>query len=120
MSFKIRAKVLMSLGVQSGVSKSGNEWKKATVVVEYPDGQYKSQLALDNMNQAEEFAALKEGDEYDFSFDVKSRQWQDRWFTGCTCFKWEAVAGAQPAAQPAAAPAAQPAAPAKAEDDLPF
>lgn len=86
---EVKGKVIANLGVQSGTSKAGKSWKKATVVVEYGDGQYPKRLALDNMKQADEFAALPVGAEATFFFDVESREFNGRWFTSANCWKWE-------------------------------
>lgn len=86
---EIKGKVIANLGVQSGTSKAGNVWKKATIVVEYGDGQYPKRVALDNMKQADEFGKLAVGAEGTFSLDVESREFNGRWFTSVNCWKWD-------------------------------
>lgn len=86
---EIKGKVIANLGVQSGTSKAGNVWKKATIVVEYGDGQYPKRVALDNMKQADEFGKLAVGAEGTFSLNVESREFNGRWFTSVNCWKWD-------------------------------
>lgn len=107
---EIKGKVIANLGVQSGTSKAGNVWKKATIVVEYGDGQYPKRVALDNMKQADEFGKLAVGTEGTFSLDVESREFNGRWFTSVNCWKWDVGQNApaqQPQAQPQTAPLPQ-------------
>lgn len=109
----IKGKVVANLGVQRGTSKSGNDWQKATIVVEQP-GQYPKRVALDNLKKAEEFAALAVGIEGSFHIEVESREYNGRWYTSVNCWKWETE---QPAAQPVAQPEPKPQ---QAEDAFPF
>lgn len=109
----IKGKVVNNLGVQKGTSKAGNEWSKATVVIE-TEGQYPKKIALDNMKNADNFGALAIGTEGTFHIEVESREFNGRWYTSANCWKWETAqpeAPAQPAPQQPTAPS---------EDDLPF
>ena len=65
-----------------------------TVVVEYQDGNYKRQVALENRKNYEQFAQLMVGQRIKVKYDVSSRKWQDKWFTSANCFAWENI-GAQ-------------------------
>lgn len=105
---EIKGKVIEKLPLQSGTSSRG-EWKKATIVVEIPDGQYTTKLALDNLKDADAFDKIAVGSEGTFNVNVSSRKVNDKWFTSCTCWKWEITSEAQPTqvAQPTPAPAPQ-------------
>jgi hypothetical protein len=126
MSFSLTAKVVKVLPLEGGVSKAGTDWKRATVVAEFQDGQYTSIIAMTNLKKADEFALVKVGFEYEFSLDVRSREYNGKYYTDVNCYAWK-QAGEQPtptpaytapqAAQPAVTPPAQPAAD---SDDLPF
>lgn len=126
---EIKGKVVANLGVQKGTSKAGNEWSKATVVIEYGD-QYPKKVALDNLKNAEEFTKLTVGTEGTFHIEVESREFNGRWYTSVNCYKWKT---AQPQFYPAPANdpyaamgipprgAQAPATPPEAQaDDLPF
>lgn len=107
---EIAGKVLMNLGIESGVSaKSGKEWKRARLVVEIP-GQYPKTVALDNMKRAEEFGAIAPGSWGTFQIDVESREYQGRWYTSVSCWDWrlqetQGQPGVQQPAPPVTAPA---------------
>lgn len=96
---EIKGKVVYNLGIQSGVSKSGKEWKKASLVVEIPS-QYPKNVALDNMKRADEFAALEVGTEGTFQIEVESREYNGRWYTSVSCWNWAVSNGqTEPPAQ---------------------
>lgn len=121
---EIKGKVIEKLPLQSGTSSRG-EWKKATIVVEIPDGQYGIKLALDNLKDADAFDKIAVGSEGTFNVNVSSRKSNDgRWFTSCTCWRWEIEGGSGQAPTPQAQPTPQPTATAeptaKADDDMPF
>ena len=97
---EIKGKVVANLGLQKGTSKSGKEWAKSTVVIEYGD-QYPKKIALDNLKNAEEFAKLAVGTEGVFHIEVESREFNGRWYTSASCWKWETTQ------QPQQAPAQQ-------------
>lgn len=102
MELAIKGKVVANLGVQKGTSKAGKDWSKATVVIE-TEGQYPKKVALDNMKNADNFAALTIGTVGTFHIEVESREFNGRWFTSVNCWKWETEQ-----AQPAPAPANDP------------
>lgn len=97
---EIKGKVVANLGLQKGTSKAGKEWAKSTVVIEYGD-QYPKKIALDNLKNAEEFAKLAVGTEGVFHIEVESREFNGRWYTSASCWKWETTQ------QPQQAPAQQ-------------
>lgn len=102
MELTIKGRVVANLGVQKGTSKAGKEWSKATVVIE-TEGQYPKKIALDNMKNADNFAALAIGTVGTFHIEIDSREFNGRWFTSVNCWKWETEQ-----AQPAPAPANDP------------
>lgn len=103
---EIKGRVVVNLGVQKGTSKSGNQWSKATIVIE-TEGQYPKKIALDNMKNADSFGALSVGTEGIFHIEVESREFNGRWYTSVNCWKWETPQAPQPASQPTPQPAPQ-------------
>lgn len=103
------ARVVTSLGITSGVAKTtGNPWQKAEIVVEVGyDSQYPKKVALSNMKNAEEFARLPIGAIVKFHIDIESREYQGRYFTNVSAYKWELQEQQAPTQQPYAQPQAQ-------------
>lgn len=91
--FTIEGKVIKVLPLISGTGVNG-EWKRQIVVVEYEDGSYTNNVALENAKNADAFGKLAVGTECVFSCKVTSREYNERWFTSVTCFKWDVKGGA--------------------------
>ncbi|MFK8056393.1 MAG: DUF3127 domain-containing protein [Saprospiraceae bacterium] len=104
-------------------------FRKREFVIEKTDGQYpnfiKFELIQDRCSLLD---AYNEGDEVTVSFDLRGREWQDKYFTNLHAWRIQGATGgaAAPAPAAAAAPAAFPSeeppafAADKSKDDLPF
>ncbi len=86
---KLIAKVVQTLPLESGTSKSGNAWSKGSIIVEYGD-QYPKKVKLSNMKDAETFQSLTIGTEYEFDVEAESREYNGKWYTDLSCWKWTA------------------------------
>jgi len=63
------------------------EKQKQAFVIEVA-GQYPYKLALECWSKTVEYSSkLKEGQEVTVSYDVASREWNDKWFTSAKAFK---------------------------------
>lgn len=117
---EITVKVIAILDAQRFTSqRTGNEYIKNTFVGE-TQGQYPKKIAFSVMGE-DKFKQMNivVGGNYNVSFDVESREWQQKWFTEASAWKAVCLDGQQqaqvqqpqtaaPAAKPAPAPAAQP------------
>lgn len=133
---EITGKIIQVLPEQSGVSKAGNPWKKRGYVLETIE-QYPRKVFFIFFGDRADQYPLKEGDVKTISFDLESREYNERWYTDVRAWKAEDpkpenTSGAS-APTPTAAPAnvvadsvPAPAAPAtpidipESSDDLPF
>lgn len=138
---ELQAKLIKSLGKTEGVSKAGNPWMKTEWVAE-TFGQYPKKVKFhifgtDRNNSIN----LEVGKDYSFSFDIESREYNERWYTDISVYavqpiqnqmaqpnagSWEAAAApssgpqfGQPAPAAFNAPDFGPQ-PGSATDDLPF
>lgn len=117
---ELKAVVDKVLDPVSGQGKNG-PWKKQSVIVSFMSGKYPNILELTNMRNADEFGRLRVGAEYVFHFDVSSRFYNDKYFTSCMCYKWEATQQAQaPQYAPVPQSPSAPQATQQQNDDLPF
>lgn len=124
---EVTGKIIVALPEVSGVSKTGNAWKKRSYVLETLDN-YPTKIAFDFMGDRADQYPLAVGDEVKLSFDIDSHEYNGRWFTNIRGWKAEKSQGAAPVAP--AAPANDPFAAAQApstftpstdpNDDLPF
>lgn len=121
----IKGKVIQVLPMEGGTSKSGNQWSKASLIVETTENpQYPKKVKISNMKNADAFSKIAIGSEVTFKVEIESREYNGRWYTEVNCWGWDAPQVQQAQTQPMQTPA-QPApqmpdlTPAP-NDDLPF
>ncbi len=108
-----------------GTSARG-DWQRQEVIFEMMDGQYSRKVAVTFFNKPNEVAGLSVGMSYNVSFNLESREFNDRWYTDVRAWRIlpadAATQQSAPAPQAAApvAPAAPVAAASEEVDDLPF
>ncbi len=73
--------------MQTGISRSGKDWSKATLIVETIT-QYPKKVAISNMKRAAEFNALPAGTIATFDVELESREYNGRWYTEVGCWSW--------------------------------
>lgn len=101
LTMEIKGKIIQNLGIQSGTTKAGKQWSKATVLIE-TEGLYPKKVVLDNLKNAEEFSKLAVGSVGTFHVELSSNEYNGRWYTSVNCWKWELDAQqAQPTLQSA-------------------
>lgn len=90
MKNEIKGTVIKVLPAQTGVGQHG-PWRRQTIVIEFENGRYNQKLALECSNsRAEEFGRLQVGQTVTFYYDVSSREYNDKYYTTCNCFGWQA------------------------------
>ena len=128
MALELEGTLAQKLPVQSGTSARG-PWAKQEFILEYPDGNFTAKACFTAWGQdkVQDLGKYQVGDKVKVSFNLKSREYNGRWYNDLQIWKI-APAGAQPAApvqQPApqAKPAPQAAAwqqaPAPTLEDMP-
>ena len=117
---EIKGTIIAVLPEVSGVSKSGNAWKKREYVLENTEGQFPRKVAFTCFGDNADKIQLSVGQVVTMYFDIESREWQGRWFTDIRCWRCDVETPAAPAApiQPVSAPGAVP--PPQLPDDIPF
>ena len=106
MALEIEGTIAQKLPVQSGNSARG-PWAKQEFILEYPDGNFTAKACFTAWGQdkVQDLGKYQVGDKVKVSFNLKSREYNGRWYNDLQIWKI-APAGAQPV-QPA--PPAQPA-----------
>ena len=100
---EIKGKIIQNLGIQSGTSKAGKSWSKASILIE-TEGQYPKKVFLDNLKNADEFGKLTIGSTGTFHIEINSNEYNGRWYTSVNCWKWEVDTPQAPAAPQSATP----------------
>lgn len=127
---EITGKIIVVLPPQSGVSQAGNNWKKQEYVLETEET-YPKKVHFDFFGErADQYNWIKIGDRIRLSFDIESREYNNRWYTSIRGWKAEKADDTAQAAAPQdpVATMAAPAAPMpdftqsdnNSSDDLPF
>ena len=125
MALELEGTIRQKMGVQSGTSARG-AWAKQEFVVDFPDGNYTSQACFTAWGQdkVQELDKYQVGDRVKVSFNLKSREFNGRWYNDLQI--WRIAPAGQAQAAPAAAPVYDAPAPTlddmpgDNEDDLPF
>ena len=119
MALEIEGTLAQKLPVQSGSSARG-PWAKPEFILEYPDGNFTAKACFTAWGQekVQDLDKYQVGDKVKVSFNLKSREYNGRWYNDLQIWKI-APAGAQPAAPAQPAPQARPAAQAPAYPQAP-
>ena len=109
MALEIEGTLSQKLAVASGTSARG-PWAKQEFILEFPDGNFTAKACFTAWGQdkVQELDKYRVGDKVKVSFNLKSREYNGRWYNDLQI--WKIAPAAQPAPQDPAAPvAAQPA-----------
>ena len=89
MSLEITGKISQILPLETGEGKNG-PWKKQLFVVEFMDGNYSKKLCLSLWgDKTSALSDLQEGAEIRVSFNVESREYNQRWYTDARAWRIE-------------------------------
>ena len=109
MALEIEGTLAQKLPVQSGNSARG-PWAKQEFILEFPDGNFTAKACFTAWGQekVQDLGKYQVGDKVKVSFNLKSREYNGRWYNDLQIWKI-APAGSQPAAPAQPAPQAKPA-----------
>ena len=109
MALEIEGTLAQKLPVQSGSSARG-PWTKQEFILEFPDGNFTAKACFLAWGQekVQDLGKYQVGDKVKVSFNLKSREYNGRWYNDLQIWKI-APAGAQPAPVQQPAPQAKPA-----------
>lgn len=106
---EIEGKLIQDLGIQEGISKANNPWKKQEWILEttgsYP---HKVKFTVFGERRIDELKLIC-GESYRISFDLDSREFNGRWYTDVNAYSAVRLDGTMPAAPYVDQPVAQPA-----------
>lgn len=82
MALELEGTLKQKLAVQSGSSARG-AWTKQEFILEYQDGNFPAQLCLSAFGQdkVQELGKYNEGDKVKVAFNLRSREFNGRWYT---------------------------------------
>lgn len=91
MALEIQGKVVKVLALETGDGKNGTPWQKRGFVIETED-QYPKKICFNAWgDKVQQVSSLKDGDKVKVSFDVSSREYNEKWFTDLRPWKIESA-----------------------------
>jgi len=89
---ELTATITTILPLQSGTSKTGNEWKKQDIIIQQEDNAKPVCVSLwgDKVNES-----LKQGDKARIQFNLESREFNGKWYTDVRAWKVELLNGVE-------------------------
>jgi hypothetical protein len=120
LDLKIAGRVVEVLEEQSGEGRNG-PWRKQDFILETP-GEYPSKICITQWGDDIEKFGVAEGEELTAHIDIKSREYQGRWYTDVKAWRVERPAGGGQGAGPGRDPLGPPPEefPSADDEDLPF
>ena len=112
MALELEGTLRQKLSAQSGTSARGT-WTKQVFILEYPDGNFTAQACLIAFGQ-EKVAELDKyqiGDRVKVSFNIRSREFNGRWYNDLQIWRIAPAGATATAAGPAASAPVSPATP---------
>lgn len=85
---EIKGRIIQVLELMSGVSKSGNNWKKQSFVLETMD-QYPKKICFSMWGDQIEQANIQAGEIVTAYIDIESREYNGRWYTDIKAWRIE-------------------------------
>jgi hypothetical protein len=86
---EITGRIFKILPAQSGIGKSGKEWKRGGFVMA-TEAEYSNDVALDLWGKIADMK-LREGQRVKASIEVSSREHEGRWYTQAKAWKVEVL-----------------------------
>ena len=125
MSLELEGRIVRKLNVQNGSSARG-PWSKQEFIFEYQEGNFPTQVCMNvwGEDKVKDLARHNDGEKVKVSFNLSSREYNERWYTDVRAWKIESAAPA--ASAPAQDPGPMPPPPTEEpagtldDDDLPF
>ncbi len=111
---QIQGTVFRIMPETCGTSSRG-DWTRQDVVFIVQNGTYEHKVAVTFFNKRTEVQGLIEGVVYDVSFNIESREYNEKWYTEVKAWKVAAVNAGAPTQAPTQAQPAE-----EGDNDLPF
>lgn len=86
--------IVLALPIQSGVSQRGNQWSRASYVIEHESGQYPKRLVFDVKDAKIQELALAPGQQVTIHLNADAHEWPEnsgKWFNNLSAWKVDRV-----------------------------
>jgi hypothetical protein len=89
MKATLKARAIKKMEYRSGMRADGNSWSAQDILVETIDEQYPKKVLLKFFNKQTD--PIVEGNDYQFEYEVESREYNGRWYTEAKCWSYTAL-----------------------------
>ena len=92
MNLSVKGKLLRKLNIESGTSKSGNEWKKQSFILD-TGNQYNPEICFQMFGEEkiEILNNFSEGDVIQVAFNLSSREYNGKYYHNIDAWKIETI-----------------------------
>jgi hypothetical protein len=90
MDIIVSGTIVLALPIQSGVSQRGNQWSRASYVIEHESGQYPKRLVFDVKDAKIQEFSLQVGDQVTIHLNADAHEWPEnsgKWFNNLSAWK---------------------------------
>jgi hypothetical protein len=123
MDLKIKGKIIDVPEMITGTKNNGEQWARQDVIIE-TEGQYPKKICIQLWNSVIDKQPIRIGVSYEFSINIESKEFNEKWFTNVTAWSVRSLTGNVPQQtqrpQSAPQPQAQPDFGNEEDFDLPF
>jgi hypothetical protein len=86
---QIKGKLIKVMNLESGLTKSGKEWKKLAFLIEQQDGNYSKKIHMLAKSDVviNILSNIIIGETIICDINIESREWNDKYFTDITAWK---------------------------------
>lgn len=94
---KIKGRLISKGNVESGTSKAGKSWQKSSFVLE-TEGQYAKKICFEvfGEDKIKAVESAKVLTEIEVSFNVESREFNGKWYTTASLWRFDLVGKTEP------------------------
>ena len=86
---ELTGKIITILPIQSGIGKTGNEWKKQEIIIQTEE-QYPKNICITLWGNTIS-SNIKQDDKIKASVDIESREFNGKWYTTVKAWKIESL-----------------------------
>ena len=90
MDIIVSGTIVLALPIQSGVSQRGNQWSRASYVIEHESGQYPKRLVFDVKDAKIQEFSLQVGEQVTIHLNADAHEWPEnsgKWFNNLSAWK---------------------------------
>ena len=97
MNLSVKGKLLRKLNIESGTSKSGNEWKKQSFILD-TGNQYNPEICFQMFGEEkiEILNNFSEGNIIEVAFNLSSREYNGKYYHNIDAWKIETISEKEP------------------------